>query len=280
MPAVAHDRDPLAEREHLLEPVRDEEHGGAARAQRLGDAEQPLDLGGRERRRRLVHHDHARVRRQRLHDLDQLLVGDREPARQAVGIDAHAELLEERGRVAAHLAPVDPMPALERLRADEDVLRDAEVGEERRLLEDDRDPRLLRLLGAVEDHLLAVEQQPAALGPVDAGEDLHERRLAGAVLAHERVRLAGVQLDVRVLERADGAEGLVGVLEHEHRLGRGGHAQSRWKISSSSSRPSSGRRPSRPTKNSRHLCLPACVHLGLLHRRASMRRNPRTRRSR
>ena len=100
--------------------------------------------------------------RQRLRDLDELLVGDREPAREPVGIDAHAELLEERGRVAAHLAPVDPVPALQRLRADEDVLGDAEVGEERRLLEDDRDPRLLRLLGAVEDHLLAVEQQPAA----------------------------------------------------------------------------------------------------------------------
>ena len=46
--------------------------------------------------------------------------------------------------------------------ADEDVLGHAQVGEERRLLEDDRDPGLLRLLRGVEDRLLAVEHEPAA----------------------------------------------------------------------------------------------------------------------
>ena len=44
MAAVAHHGDPLADGEDLLEPVRDEEHRVAARAQRLDDAEQPLDL--------------------------------------------------------------------------------------------------------------------------------------------------------------------------------------------------------------------------------------------
>ena len=64
------------------------------------------------------------------------------------------------------------------------------------------------------------------------------------------MRLAGVQLDVDVLERAHRAEALGGVLEAEEGLWCGGHGQSRWKISSSWSRPSSGRRPSRPWKNS------------------------------
>ena len=160
--AVAHHGDALAEREDLLEPMRDEEHRVAARAQRLDDAEQPVDLRGRQRGRRLVHHDHPRVRRQRLRDLDELLVGDREPAREPVGVEADAELLEDGGRLAAHPPAVDAAEALERLRADEDVLGDAQVGEERRLLEDDRDPGRLRLLGVVEDRLLAVEHEPAA----------------------------------------------------------------------------------------------------------------------
>ena len=46
----------------------------------------------RQRRGRLVHHDHARLRRERLRDLDDLLVGDREPARDAVGVELDAEL--------------------------------------------------------------------------------------------------------------------------------------------------------------------------------------------
>ena len=48
---------------------------------------------------------------QRLRDLDELLVGDREPAREPVGIEPDAELLEQRERVAAHPAPVDAAAA-------------------------------------------------------------------------------------------------------------------------------------------------------------------------
>ena len=105
-----------------------------------------------------------RVRRQRLRDLDELLVGDREAARQPVGVEPDAELLEDGGRLAAHPPAVDAAEPLERLHADEDVLGDGQVGEERRLLEDDRDPGGLRLLGVVEDRLLAVEQSRPASG--------------------------------------------------------------------------------------------------------------------
>ena len=217
--AVAHHRDALADREDLLEPVRDEQHRVPLRAQRLDDAEQPVDLGAGQRSGRLVHHDHPRVRRQRLRDLDELLVGDRQPAREPVGVEPNAELLEHGGRLAPHPPVVDAAEPLERLYADEDVLGDGQVGEERRLLKDDRDPGRLRLLGVVEDRLLAVEHQPTGVGPVDAGEDLDERGLAGAVLSDEAVHLAGEELYVAVLESVNGAEALLGVLEGEDRIG-------------------------------------------------------------
>jgi hypothetical protein len=73
------------------------------------------------------------------------------------------------------------------------------------------------LLGVVEDRLVAVQQEAAGVRPVHAGEDLHERGLAGAVLADEAVHLAGEELDVAVLERVDRAEALLGVLEDEDR---------------------------------------------------------------
>ena len=68
-------------------------------AQRRGHAEQALDLDGRERRRRLVHHDHAGVERERLCDLDELLLGDRKPARDSIGVEPHSEPLEDRLRL-------------------------------------------------------------------------------------------------------------------------------------------------------------------------------------
>ena len=98
---VAHHRDALAEREDLVEAVRDEEHRGALGAQRLDDAEEAVDLGRGQRRGRLVHHDHARLGRERLGDLDDLLVGDREPARDAVGVELDAELRRTAARPRA-----------------------------------------------------------------------------------------------------------------------------------------------------------------------------------
>ena len=219
VPPVAHDRDALTDREDLLEPVRDEEDRAAVGAERLDDAEQPRHLGRRQRRRRLVHHDHPRVRRQRLRDLDELLIGDREPAGEPVRVEANAEPLEDRRRLASHSPRVDATEPLERLHTDEDVLGDGQIGEERRLLEDDRDPGRLRLLGRVEDRLLAVDEQAPGVGPVDAREDLDQRRLAGAVLADEAVDLTADQFDVAVLESVHGAEALLGVLEGEECLG-------------------------------------------------------------
>ena len=77
-----------------------------------------------------------------------------------------------------------------------------EVGEERRLLVDDRDPGVARRRRSAEHDLDAVDEQLPGVGRVHAGEDLHERRLARAVLADQSVRLAGVEVDRDVLERA------------------------------------------------------------------------------
>ena len=52
--------------------------------------------------------------------------------------------------------------------------------------------------GAVDEHL-------AVVAPDHAAEDLDQRRLAGAVLAHERADLTGAQRDVAVVQRADRA---------------------------------------------------------------------------
>ena len=64
-------------------------------AQRAHDLEQPLDLRARERGGRLVHDQHARVEAQRLGDLDDLLVGDRQAAHRALGVEPHAEPVEQ-----------------------------------------------------------------------------------------------------------------------------------------------------------------------------------------
>ena len=76
-------------------------------AQRPDDREQPLDLVRRERRRGLVEDEDARLDRQRLGDLDQLLVGHRQAADRCADVELDVELLEQRLRRPAGRAPVE-----------------------------------------------------------------------------------------------------------------------------------------------------------------------------
>ena len=146
--AVAHHGDRVAEREDLVEAVRDEDQGAALVAQAAGDGEQPLDLDAAEGGGRLVHDQQAGVERDGLGDLDDLLVGDRE-ARAPGGAGRCATPSRSKRRSASAYIAARSMrrPRAERLAAHEDVLGDREVGEERRLLVDHRDAGGLGLGG-------------------------------------------------------------------------------------------------------------------------------------
>ena len=152
-PAVAEHRDLVGDLEDLLQPVADEEDGDALVAEVADELEELGDLVRRERRGRLVHDQDADVERDRLGDLDRLLRGERQPARRAPHVERHAEFGEDRLGLAEHRAPVDDRAAA--LVADEDVLRDVEVGEEHRLLVDRGDAVALGLGGVADRDVLA-----------------------------------------------------------------------------------------------------------------------------
>ena len=84
------------------------------------------------------------------------------------------------------------------LAAEVHVLDDVEVVAEREILVDDLDPEPRGVLRPVDVHLLALEQDLAAVGGMRAGDALDERRLARAVVADERHHLAAPHLEVDV----------------------------------------------------------------------------------
>lgn len=134
-----------------------------------------------------------------------------------LGVEVDAEPLEEGGCRRRDRPVVDPAQGAARLAADEDVLGDREVGEERRLLVDDGDSGVPRVRGSVHDHGYAVQQHGPGVRPVDPGERLDQGRLAGAVLTREGVRLARVQREGDVAQRPYGSEGLAHPLQRENR---------------------------------------------------------------
>ena len=97
---------------------------------------------------------------------------------------------------------------VDRLAAGIDVLGDAQRADQAALLVDHGDAGIggALLVEAGDRH--AVELDRAAVGLIDAGDEVHERRLAGAVLADQRVHLAAPHLERDVVDRTDAREGL------------------------------------------------------------------------
>src|SRR5262249_52840966 len=93
---------------------------------------------------------------------------------------------------------------------------------EARLLVDHRDAARARLAGGARAVRLSGEVRRAGIRADGAGEDLHERALAGAVLAEEGVDFAAANREVRAREGLHLAEALRHPL---HRQQDGGIAQ-------------------------------------------------------
>ena len=220
---VAEHRDAVGDLEHLVEAVADEQHGHALVPQLAHLPEQALDLVGRQRGRGLVHDQHPDVERDGLGDLDGLLGGDGQARRRHAGVEVDVEAGQQGLGVRAHPPPAHD-PALVTV-ADEDVLGHAEVGEDQRLLVDGGDAPALGVGRAARGRGLAVDQDLAVVGRVDAGHDLDQRRLAGPVLADQRVHLAPPQLERHVVEGTGGPEALGDAPHGEHDI-LGMHHQS------------------------------------------------------
>ena len=94
---VLQDRDAIDQLYHLVETVGDVENGAALRLQTSEKIVQARDLADAEGRRRLVENDHRGVGGERLGDLHDLLLGDREPADDRVDVDARVDLGEHLG---------------------------------------------------------------------------------------------------------------------------------------------------------------------------------------
>ena len=217
VPAVPHDGDAVAQVEDLVETVRDEEDAGPASRRLRATANSRSTSTPLKGRRRLVHDQDFGVQRNRLGDLDDLLVRDGQAFGDAGRVDRNAKAVEQLARLPDHRRRADEPEAALGLAADENVLRDAQVREERGLLVDDRDSGVLALGNVAELDALARHLEVAGIGVVQAGEDFHQRGLAGAVLPDQCVDFASLDVDGAVGQGDHRAEGLGCVGERENR---------------------------------------------------------------
>ena len=95
------------------------------------------------------------------------------------------------------------------LGAEHDVLEHAQRRHEHEMLMHHADAVTDRLARGADAHRLAIDADFAGVGLVEAVEDRHQRRLAGAVLADDAVNDAAFDAEIDVLVGVNGAEALV-----------------------------------------------------------------------
>ncbi len=115
--------------------------------------------------------------------------------------------------VPSHRLPVDQQSPV--LVTDENVLRNTQVGEDRRFLVDGGDTELLCLGCIPRSERLTGQGHGAFVGRVDPGHQLDQGGLARPVLADQGVDLAGTEREVHVGERLRRAEPLGHSLDDE-----------------------------------------------------------------
>ena len=101
------------------------------------------------------------------------------------------------------------------LQTQDDVLRGGEDVHQLEVLVDHADAAVKGVLGGGDGHRLAVDIDLPLVGEVDAGEHVHQRGLAAAVLPQQGQDLALVQLKVDVVVGHHAAEALGDVLHSD-----------------------------------------------------------------
>ncbi len=185
-PARAQDRAAMAQRPDLVELVADVQDAAPRPGELAQRDEQPLDRLWRQHRGGFVEDQQPGVGEQRTHDLHPLALAHRQRVDRTQRIDLQPvfgglvpDALDHRGQ------------ADRAIEAEQHVLGDGERVEQREVLEDHRDAQRARLVRAAHLHRHAVPADHTGIGAHGSVGDLHQRRLAGPVLAKHRVDLAG-----------------------------------------------------------------------------------------
>ena len=218
-PPAAEDRDAVRDLHDLVELVADE-HDGPSRLPELPQvAEQVLRLVRGEHRRRLVQDQDLDTPVEGLQDLDALFLADREVLDDGARIDSEGVRLGELGDALPRGVDIETgSPLL----AEDDVLGDREGIDEHEVLVDHADPERDGVSRRADLHLLAPHADAAAVRRVHAVEHPHQSRLAGPVLADQRMDLARPELEVDLVVGQHAREALGDALERDE--GRGAAA--------------------------------------------------------
>ena len=209
----------IGDLKRLFEVVGDIDDRHALGGQVADDLEQDLNLRRRQGAGRLVHDQDAAVHRQGAGDFHDLLLAKAQLLDRGQRVDLFLQTLHQDLGLTLFLGEIDAGGAHD-LAPHEDVVTHRKVGGEAQLLVDDRDATIARLGRIGEGDRLAVQHDLARGRLNHARKDLHQRRLARAVLAEKRRHLPAMDVEIHALQRLNGAIGLRHIARGQNDLTR------------------------------------------------------------
>jgi hypothetical protein len=213
--AVAEDGDAVADAAELLHAVGDVDDAGAAVPKGANDFEDLVGFGFRERGGGFVEDEEGGAVLNGATDFDELFAGGAEALDVPFGLEGEVVLLDQLAGAVHHGGAVDEAEAAGEFTAEEDVLGDGEVRGQEGLLVDHGDAFVSSFDGIGEVDRAAFPEHLAAVATVHAGDNLHEGGFAGAVLAHDKVDLAGLDRQVALAECDNSTEAFFNTFEFE-----------------------------------------------------------------
>src|SRR4029077_8285441 len=204
--------------------VADKNYRLAALHQAAQDAEQLHRFLGGQHAGRLVENQDPRAAIENFDDLDPLLEADGQVFRAGVGVERQAVLSSQLRNRGPRPGVVIEATRPDRLAAEHDVLAHRKDGDQHEMLMHHTDAMPDRVAWALHRRGLAFDQDLAGICVNQAVKNIHQRALAGAVLADEREDLALADFEVDLIVGTDTGKNLYDAA-HLHGKGPGAGPQ-------------------------------------------------------
>ena len=210
--ALAEHGHPVGHVQHLVELVGDDDEGLAVGLHVAHDGEQLVRLLRGQHGGGLVQNQNIGTAVQHLDDLHSLLLGHGHVVDLHVRVDIKAVLITDVLDLLTCIVQVKLA-----LQAEDDILGGGEQVDQLEVLVDHADTQIEGILGRCDGHRLVVDVDLPLVGEIDAGEHIHQRGLAAAVLAQQGQDLAFVQFKVYIFVCDDLAAEPLGDVLHSDR---------------------------------------------------------------
>src|SRR5580704_4671068 len=226
-PAIPQHRHLRGQAQHFVETVRDVQDADPVLPDLVQDAEQRLALRRRQGAGRLVEHEQRDLSRavvEGARDRERAALDRAKLPHRPVDVEFDADARQQPLRLTPLGASVDTGRVRAEAGDKADVLRRGQLADEAQVLVDESQAPPAGVGRRPEVQRLAVhEYPPARVRQVKPGQDLDQRRLAGAVLADERVDRTAVDVERHIRERPLPGKGLRQVLDRHQRRSWLGH---------------------------------------------------------